>query len=476
MAKSSLPLSALIALLLAGCAVGPDYQAPQADAPNRFNEVRNPQSFDAQAEQRFWQGFDDPMLADLIRQSLSANYNLQIAVARYERAQALLRGAERNQLPSVTASGSVSENHLAEVERTGTADDVTLYQVGAVAHWELDLFGRLQRITEAQGAELDAAGADLNAVQVALVGQLASSYFELRGLQQQLLVAQRNLDNQQQTLDIVSSRLEAGRGTHFDTVRAQAQLEMVRSTIPSLEAGARARMHRIAVLTGQQPTALIEILAEAKPLPEVVPAIPVGSPGGVLRRRPDVRAAERRLAAATAGIGVATADLFPRFSLDALIGSVADSSGDLFTGGAASRRVTLGIDWTFLDFERVQARIDVADADARGALANYRQTVLSVLEETETLLVQYHRAQTRTHYLSRATEAANEAARLARQRYREGLIGYFEVLDAEQELIDTRDSLIQSRTSVTLGMVNLYRALAGAPQSAEETAMQTVVE
>lgn len=358
------------------------------------------------------------------------------------------------------------------MERTGSADDVTLYQVGAVAHWELDLFGRLRRITEAQSAELEAAGADLNAVQVALVGQLASSYFELRGLQQQLLVARRNLDNQQQTLDIVTSRLEAGRGTNFDTVRAQTQLETVRSTIPALEAGIRARMHRIAVLTGQQPTALIATLSEAQSLPEVVPAIPVGSPGGVLRRRPDVRAAERRLAAATAGIGVATADLFPRFSLDALIGSVADSSGDLFTGGAASRRVTLGIDWTFLDFERVQARIDVADADARGALANYRQTVLNVLEETETLLVEYHRAQTRTDYLSRATAAANEAARLARQRYREGLIGYFEVLDAEQELIDTRDSLIRSRTSVTLGMVNLYRALAGAPQAAEETAMQ----
>ena len=473
MARSSLPLTALIALMLAGCAVGPDYQVPQTtDAPDRFNEVRNPDPFDAQAERRFWQGFDDPMLADLIRQSLSANYNLQVAVARYERAQALLRGAERNQLPSVTASGSVSENHLAEVERTGSADDVTLYQVGAVAHWELDLFGRLRRITEAQSAELDAAGADLNAVQVALVGQLASSYFELRGLQQQLLVARRNLDNQQQTLDIVTSRLEAGRGTNFDTVRAQTQLETVRSTIPSLEAGIRARMHRIAVLTGQQPTALIATLSEAKSLPEVVPAIPVGSPGGVLRRRPDVRAAERRLAAATAGIGVATADLFPRFSLDALIGSVADSSGDLFTGGAASRRVTLGIDWTFLDFERVRARIDVADADARGALANYRQTVLNVLEETETLMVEYHRAQTRTDYLSRATAAANEAARLARQRYREGLIGYFEVLDAEQELIDTRDSLIRSRTSVTLGMVNLYRALAGAPQAAEETAMQ----
>ena len=301
---------------------------------------------------------------------------------------------------------------------------------------------------------------------MALVGQLATSYFELRGLQQQLLVARSNVDNQRQSLEIVRSRVGAVRGTAFDEVRAISQLEDTRAVIPDLQAAVRARMFRIAVLTGQNPAALVDELAPPAPLPESLPVIPVGSPGEVLRRRPDIRAAERRLAAASARIGVATADLFPSFSLDALIGSVASDSGDLFSAGAETRRVALGVDWTFLDFGRVRSRIDAADADSQAALANYEQTVLLALEETETQLVRYARSRERSERLGAATDAAGEAAELARTRYRQGFIGFFEVLAAEQELIDTRDALIESRTAETLAMVNIYRALAGAPGDA----------
>ncbi|HBL88232.1 MAG TPA: RND transporter [Alcanivorax sp.] len=449
---------------LSGCAVGPDYQPVEPDAPERFLEA--PQASAGSAdEQRFWAGFDDPMLAGLIRQTLDANRDLRAALARYQRAEALLRGSSAEQLPNVGVSASAAEQHLADVERTppGAGDDrVELYQAAAGLSWELDLFGRLRRASEAQRAELGAAGADLAALQVALVGQLATSYFELRGLQQQLLVARSNVDNQRQSLEIVRSRVGAGRGTAFDEVRAISQLEATRAVIPDLQAAVRARMFRIAVLTGQNPGALVDELAPPAPLPESLPVIPVGSPGEVLRRRPDIRAAERRLAAASARIGVATADLFPSFSLDALIGSVASDSGDLFSAGAESRRVALGVDWTFLDFGRVRSRIDAADADSQAALANYEQTVLLALEETETQLVRYARSRERSERLGAATEAAE----LARTRYRQGFIGFFEVLAAEQELIDTRDALIESRTAETLAMVNIYRALAGAPGDA----------
>ena len=279
-------------------------------------------------------------------------------------------------------------------------------------------------------------------------------------------MARSNVDNQRQSLEIVRSRVNAGRGTAFDEVRAIAQLEATRAVIPDLQAAVRGRMFRIAVLTGQNPAALVDELAPPAPLPESLPVIPVGSPGEVLRRRPDIRAAERRLAAASARIGVATADLFPSFSLDALIGSVASDSGDLFSAGAESRRVALGVDWTFLDFGRVRSRIDAADADSRAALANYEQTVLLALEETETQLVRYARSRERSERLGAATDAAGDAAELARTRYRQGFIGFFEVLAAEQELIDTRDALIESRTAETLAMVNIYRALAGAPGAA----------
>lgn len=457
----NVPIAA-VALLLTACAVGPDYQPPVPHVPAAFFEADDEGGFDAAAEQRFWAGFGDPLLATLIGQALDANRNLQVAVARYDRAQALLGGARREQLPSVTASASAGERHLAEVERTPPGDErIEVYQAGAGLSWELDLFGRLRRATEARHAELGAAGADLDGVRVALVGQLAGSYFELRGLQRQLAVARHNVDVQRQSLEIVSARVDAGRGTEFDSVRARARLDATRAAVPALEALIRAHMHRIAVLTGQLPTALVATLAVAKPLPPVMPLIDPGTPGEVLRRRPDIRAAERRLAAATASVGIATADLFPRFSLGALLGSVAADGNDLFTGDAESRRVALGVDWTFLDFGKVRARIDAADADSRAALAHYQQTVLNALEETETLLVRYHRDQTRTGYLARAADGADRAARLARERYQEGIIGYFEVLAAEQERIETRDALIQSRTRVTLGMVNLYRALAG---------------
>ena len=292
---------------------------------------------------------------------------------------------------------------------------------------------------------------------------MASSYFELRGLQQQYQVALQSVALQQQSLDVVEARVKAGRGTEFDQVRARAQLERTRAELPTLQAGIRGAMHRISVLTGQPPMALVDTLSPRGALPETLPTIPVDSPGEVLRRRPDIAAAERRLAASTARIGVATADLFPRFTLSGLIGSVAGDTSDLFTGPAETRRVALGIDWTFLDHDRVKSRIEAAGADSRAALASYQQTVLEALEEAETRLVRYQRAQQREERLEQAMNNAEHAVELARARYEEGFIGYFEVLTAEQEFTATRDAAVRSRTAVTLAMVDVYRSLVGAP-------------
>lgn len=456
---------------LAGCAVGPDYQAPDTPEPADFEAGR--ETVDGEMDpRRFWQGFDDPLLAKLIDQTLEANHELEVAVARYERAAALLYGAAREQWPSVTASGSAAEQHLADIERSppgGGPDRVQRYQVGVAAEWELDLFGRLRRATEAQRAEVEAAGADRGAVQVALVGQLTSSYFELRGLQQQYRVAQKSVALQQQSLDIVEARLEAGRGTDFDVVRARAQVERTSAELPRLQAGIRAVMHRISVLTGQPPVALLDTLSPVVGLPDALPDIPVDTPGNVLRRRPDIAAAERRLAAATAREGVATADLFPRFTLAGLLGSVAGDASDLLSGPAESRRVVLGIDWTFLDHDKVRARIEAAGAESRAALARYQQAVLVALEEAETRLVRYQQAQVREVRLQRAMSDAGQAVELARTRYEQGLIGYYELLAAEQDFTTTRDQAVRSRTEVILAMVDVYRALVGAPDPGADT-------
>ncbi|SDS54064.1 outer membrane protein, multidrug efflux system [Halopseudomonas xinjiangensis] len=464
-------LASIVSLtaLLSACAVGPNYQAPEPLPLTRFeHDQAGPRSAQLAAdnEQRFWQGFDDPLLAQLIEQTLDDNQNLRAALARYQQAEALLRGARRNQLPSVTAGAGVSGQRLAEVERTQPEQErIESYQAGVALSWELDLFGRLRRATEASEAELQAAGADRQTLQVALAGQLASSYFQLRGLQQQLRVAHENVALQLASLDIVDARLDAGRSTLFDQLRAQARLDSTRATIPPLQAAIGAAIHRIGVLTGQPPTALAPLLTVPADVPGKNPRITAGSPGDVLRRRPDVQAAERRLAAASARIGVVTADLFPRFTLDGLLGSLAGSGSDLFTGEARTARVALGIDWTFLDRAEVQARIDAADAQSARLLAEYRQAVLLALEETETWLLRYQHSQKREAFLQSATNAANRAVEQARDRYEQGLIDYFELLEAQQELTSIRNTLVQSKTDKVLAMVNVYRSLAGAPES-----------
>lgn len=450
------------AVMLAACAAGPDYRRPDVPQPPAFEAARSPAD-GVVDERRFWDGFGDPLLAELVEETLAANPTLAGAVARYDRAEALLAGARRDRRPSVTAGADASETRPSDHELLAGPDEYETFQVALAAEWEPDLFGRLRRIQESRRAELQAASADVDAVRVALVGQLAASYFRLRGLQQQYEVARANVRLQEDSLAIVEARVEAGRGTEFDRVRARAQLERVRARLPALAAAIAAAMHRIAVIAGQSPTALVHRLSPPRALPEQRPVIAAGAPGELLRRRPDVAAAERRVAAATARIGVATADLYPRFTLAGLLGTVAGGAGDLFSGGSRSSRVALGVDWSFLDRGRVQARIDAADAETREAIADYRRAVLSALEATETRLVRYQRSQDRTALLDSAVESAERAVELARTRFERGYIAYFEVLAAEQELIAARNEAVSSRTEEMLAMVDVYRALAGPP-------------
>lgn len=457
-----------IGILLAGCAVGPEYEQPSLPVANAYHAAPltsgdHPQP--PSANQSFWRGFGDPLLAELISETLGENLDLQAAMARYQSSAALLRLSRREQWPSITAFTEASSQKLAEAERRGYGDSrFDLYDAGVALHWELDLFGRLAHATEAAKANFEASGADVQALQVAMAGQLATSYWQLRGLQQQHSVIEENVSLQQSSLEIVSARLDAGRGTTLDVYRAQAQLDATRAALPDIQAAMRSSMHRIAVLSGKSPEALIERLSTEAPLPSTAPGIAIDTPGDVLRRRPDIRAAERRVAAASARIGVASADLFPRFTLQGLTGSLASNAGDLFAGATDYRRVAFGIDWTFLDRAQVRARIDAADAEAMAQLARYRQAVLLALEETETWLVRFQQSQARVALLQSATTASEQAVDQARNRYEQGYIDYFELLSTELELTRARDNLVRGRTAQALAMVNVYRSLAGAPE------------
>ncbi|MEO6689281.1 MAG: efflux transporter outer membrane subunit [Dokdonella sp.] len=467
----NLKLFAIAALsaAIAACTVGPDYVRPEMAAPAHFARAEA-SATEASAvsnekpDAKFWRGFNDPQLSALIDASLGANHDLRIALANYDRANAQLRSARFDQLPIVTANADASDARSSADQLPGVgrdARDAKSYSAGITAAWELDLFGRIRRNVEAQRADAQASAADLAAAQVAIVGEVARTYVDLRGLQERLRVARENADNQHETLDLVNARFDAGRDTDFDTSRARAQLEATLARIPALEAQVAFDMHRLGVLVGKSPDTLISELDAQKPLPALPARLDAGTPGELLRNRPDVAAAEQRLHAATARIGVATADLFPKFTLGGLLGTQAVSSSALFERDSETRLIALGVDWSFLDVGHVRARIAASDADAAANLARYQQTVLLALEDTENALVRYAKARAEDEHLERAAIDSAKAAQLARVRYEAGAAGLFEVLDAERTRLQAQDAFADARTRAVNGAVGLYKAMAG---------------
>jgi multidrug efflux system outer membrane protein len=457
-------LAAFSAIVVSSCAVGPEYERPDVPAPSEFVRSDPALYTDAEMEADFWRRLDDPMLTTLVDDALAANHDLRIALARLDRASALLRESRFDRYPTLTAGATAADQRASAGQFPGAPRaqrDQESYDASITATWELDFFGRVRRSVEAQRADADASAADVAVAQVSVVAELAQTYFQLRGLQQQLDVARSNADNQRGSLQLVQARLDAGGGTQLDVAQARSQLESTLSLIPALESEIAVATHRIAVLTGRPPAALVAELETPAPLPALPAQIPAGAPGDLLRRRPDIFAAERRLAGATARIGVATADLFPRFTLGGLIGTQAADSDALFERDSETRSIALGIDWSFLDIGRVRARIAATDADAAENLATYEQTVLRALEETENALVRYARLQREREHLQAAAAAGSEAARLARLRFDGGIADFLQVLDAERSQLETEDRLVQSETRSAVALVGLYRAMAG---------------
>ena len=467
MRKSNFIVIAVLAAAISACTVGPDHVRPPLPTAGAFVHApadAGPAAMSASPDAGFWQAFGDPLLGELVGQSLAANHDLRIALARYDRANALLRGAKFDALPVITASAEARDARASADQQPGadrSARDGRSHSAGIAAGWELDLFGRIRRNIEAQRADAAASAADLAAAQVAIAGEVARTYVELRGLQERLRVARDNADNQRETLRLVDARLDAGDATDFDAARARAQLEATSALLPAFEAQIAFGMHRLAVLTGQTPGALVAALQAPKPLPALPARLDPGTPGDLLRRRPDVAAAEQRLHAATARIGVATADLFPRFTLGGLLGSQAIDSSALFGRDSETRLVALGIDWSFLDVGHVRARIAASDADAAGELARYEQTVLLALEEAENALVRHAQALVEDRHLQRAATESGRAAQLARVRFEAGATGLFEVLDAERTRLQAEDAFAAARTRSIGSAVALYKAMAG---------------
>lgn len=451
--------AALSAFVLAACAVGPDYQAPET-VPAGFARAGSEVVAGGSLEAKWWTLFGDAALSDLVDQALKANLDLAVAVTRVEEARALFRDQELDQYPVVTANGSASKGEAPQLGSNSTGPRVQTENVrlGFDAAWELDLFGRVRRGTEAARADAAAARASLHEAQVLVAAEVARNYFEWRGSSQQLDVARRNRDTQAETLRLTQIRSSAGVGTDLDVASAQARLSATEAGIPLLETSRRRAEHRLAVLLGQrpgawQPPAPADIAALSR-------ALPVGEAGELLRRRPDIARAAAELHAATARVGVASADYFPRLSLAGFAGFSAGSFNDL---GAASRAWSVGptLSWAAFDLGSVAARVDAADARSRAAAARYEQTVLTALEETENAFVGVSQSRLRLQHTLDQAAAARRAAELARIQYKAGVIDFLVLLDAERTLLAAEDAVAASETAVNTSAVALYKALGG---------------
>lgn len=459
-------LAAALAASLCACAVGSDYRQPEMAVGPQFANTAAAGYTDGEVPAAFWALFGDSMLDRLIEAALEENKDLERARANLRASRAARRHTGFDAYPTITTRAGhfhrLQSEHqvpLSGATRDEREDDDV--DAGFDASWELDFFGRVRRGVEAARAEEQLAAAQLRDAQVIVTAEVARNYFVLRGLQDQLTVAVRNADNQSQTLKLTQARLDAGRGTELDTSRAEAQLKTTLASIPPLQASIATTTYRLSVLTGQMPDALSSELLAPRLLPSLPELNAIGNPETLLRRRPDIRVAERTLAASTARIGVAVGDLFPKVTFLGSGGYNAANVGDLGNAGTDTFSFGPSISWAALDLGRVRARVHTAEAQAEAALARYESTVLTALEETEGTLISYGYAQSRRDTLEQAATASSKAANLARRRFEGGLTDFLNVLNAERDALVAQDSLAQSRTQTATSLVAVYKALGG---------------
>ncbi len=457
----------LVTLLAAGCMVGPSYEQPRPNVPKAWDAIQGAQAGASVARARnadlarWWRSFDDPVLTALTERALVRNLDLRVAAARVREARALWGVARGGLLPEAAVRGSYSRVRPSENGPFPIGGSYDLFDVGFDASWELDVFGGGRRALEAAGASHGAAIASLYDVQVSLIAEVARTYVDLRGLQARLAIAKSALAAQSDTSALTRAERDAGRAAELDVVRAEAQVSTTTATIPALEAAAQQATHALALLLAEPPNALAHELSAAAPIPAAPREIPVGLPTQILRRRPDVRQAERELAAATARVGVATADLYPRFFLVGSGGVQSVDGSSLFSSDSLTASITPSIRWPLFQGGRIRANIEVQNARQAQAALRFERALLGALRDVEDALVAHAAEQTRRAALAQAVASQERALTLAEDRYRSGLEGFLSVLDAQRSLLAAQDALAQSDRAVAANGIALYKALGG---------------
>jgi len=456
-------LGGLLALFLlanmSGCAaVGPDYVPVEIKAADAWNsglaggltdKAISPATLAA-----WWKILDDPVLSSLMDRAVAGNLDLEQARARVRESRARSGISRAAVFPVIDATGAVTRS------RSG-GSETDLYAAGFDAGWELDLFGGLQRSIEASDADLHASAEGCNNVLVSLLAEVALNYVDTRTYQARLVIAQANVEAQQETCGLIQWRVQAGLSDELALQQARYNLENTRSQIPTLRTGLEETLNRLAVLLGQPPGAIHAELKDRKSIPVTPLEVAVGVPADTLRHRPDIRMAERELAAQTARVGGATADLYPKFSLTGTIGLESLSITDFIDAASQIWRIGPGFSWNIFDAGSIRQNIQVQSALQEQALIQYESTVLDAMEEVENALVAYAQEQQRRKSLKAGKNAARLAAQLATAQYQAGFVDFSNVLDAQRMLLSFEDNLALSDGMVTSNLVRLYKALGG---------------
>jgi len=455
---------ALAAFWLAGCTLGPPHVRPELALPERFDQAGTTHAEPAPAAAAVWQAFEDPVLEALIAQTLAANTTIAQAGARFEEARALSGLSRFARLPTLTAGADANRSSPSTEDPFLPPGQPTTdtFRAGFDAAWEIDLFGALRNPSRAQARRTEAEAAQLAAVRLSMVAETAQAYFALRGAQRREVLARENLAAADEVLRIIHRLAIAGRLDAVDAARAKAQRDVLAAALPQRETERIAHENRLAVLTAQPVAAVRVRVGEA---PAEFPALPAlvatGTPEQWLKRRPDIAAAERQLAAARNDVGTEIAQYFPRLSLQGGFGWTGQQADALGTAGAERWQWGPVLSWRFLDAGRVRQHVRAAEARADGAVARYRETVLRALEETENALAGFRSSQQAAVELGRAATAAREAARLSRLRFRAGADDPLSLLQTEQSRIELEDAAVQAETARATALAALYKALGG---------------
>lgn len=457
--RSILPV--VLALSLAACAVRPPYRAPALETP-ALATVATAAVVEQPFELRWWAQFEDPVLDALIDRALEANHDVRIAVARLDQARAVFDDLRLDRFPTATAGASAERRSQTIPGFSEEPRTISTYRAGFDAFWELDVFGRVRNQVLWAAATADSFAATRDAVRVSVAAEVGRTYYELRGLQQRLAVAERNLANQRETLRLSQVREREGFGQPQDVASAAAQTAAVEASIPPLRSALARRQFRLAVLTGAQPAAL-ETDLSPRPYPVLARALAIGGPDTLLRRRPDVRAAERRLAAATAGEAVAAAALYPRITISGFLGLLAGRGNVFDVADTRAWAVTPALSWAAFDLGSARARLRGAEGATRESVAAFEQVVLGALEETENALVAYREDQHRLVKLVEQARESSRAATIARVRYREGAADFLALLDAERTELQAADAVAAAESGVFTSVIAVYKALGGIP-------------